>query len=130
MSGNEASPRDLHVRVALLEQAMVHAEDRSQLHQSMLEARARAAEHQVGTLAEQSGWLYQRLLSHEESGRATALRLEQASTAAVSLKERQDKFEQMAVRLRYSAAAVLMILVAGDRVSPEVKGIALKAIGL
>ena len=120
MTQESDSPRDLYVRVALLEQAMMHAETTATLHQGMADARTRAAEDQIGRLAGQITALDGRTHSLEWWSHDTTAWLHRQQGEVADISKRQGEHDKLAVRLRYGLAAALVLMVAADQVvGPE-----------
>jgi len=111
--------RDLYVRVALLEQAQLHSEDRGEMHREMAASRLRAAEEQIGRVASRTSELDSRLRDQERWSIQTASYLTQQVGDIEALHSKQSAATAAGDRLRYGAAAVLLLLAVGAGVAPE-----------
>lgn len=118
----EGSRIDLRVRVALLEQSEVHRDQLAGMHRDMMEARSAAIERQVATIADQQAMAWERLRQHGETLQASRLAMDGHGASISQLSTRQDKHDQLAVRLRYAAAAGLVFLAGAGHVAPETLG--------
>ena len=116
MTQESDSPRDLYVRVALLEQAMMHAEATATLHQGMADARTRAAEDQIGRLAGQITALDGRTHSLEWWSHDTTAWLHRQQGVVEDISKRQGEQETRQVRLRWGLAVALLLAVTADQV--------------
>ncbi len=130
MSQEGPGPRDLYVRMALVEQALVHAEDKASMVQEMTDQRARAMERQIGVVVERTDWLHEGHLRHDRSLEDMTIRAGAAEQSLASLSERQSRNDKLAERLRYAMAGLLALLVAADRMAPETLKAAVKVLGL
>lgn len=119
MSETEGGPRDLYVRMALVEQALLHTEDRQRMHGQMISARVDSVERQVSTVADQTAYLWWHGQETADKGRETQRRVTVAEVAIEAAGTRLDRHDQLADRLRYAAAMLLLAMVAADRMAPE-----------
>lgn len=120
-NSESSSPRDLYVRTALLEQAMLHQEQMHTVHREMTENRIRAAEDQTGRLADRIANLDGQQQSAALWMRDTAHWLAHHQEEVQGISKRQQAHDTLAVRLRYALSAILLLVVVADQMGPEVK---------
>jgi hypothetical protein len=123
-------PIDLRVRVALLEQSEVHRDQIAGMHRDMMAARSAAIERQVATIADQQSWMWSKHQQHGETQQESQRQAEKQAEAIRSLGTRQDQHDQLAARLRYTAAAALVLLAAAGQMAPETLVKLVKALGI
>lgn len=120
MSQESQPSRDLYVRMALTEQALLHAEEMAAKREEMAAARLRVAEDQTGRLAQQIAHQDQRIRQLEWWGWQASnwMALEQDRVSGIS--DRLDDHGRWAVRLRYAVAGLLLLMVAAAELAgPE-----------
>jgi ATPase subunit of ABC transporter with duplicated ATPase domains len=122
--------RDLYVRVALLEQAQLHSEDRAELQREMAANRHRAAEEQIGRVASRTSELDSRLRDQERWSIQTASYLTQQGADMEDLRSRRIAETVAGDRLKYGIAAALFLLAILAGVAPEHIGKIMRLVAL
>jgi len=124
------SPRDLHVRTALLEQALIHSEEMAERQHETTLARQRATDEQVGRIATQLSADSERLRWLEGWAKDMSRYLQQQAAEVEGIGKRQSQAVQTADRIRYGIAAAMIILAIVAGVSPEHLGKVTKMLAL
>lgn len=124
------SPGDLHVRTALLELALIHAEEMAErLHETAM-ARQRATEEQLGRIAASLSAVDSRQREQETWARDVNRYLQQQAEVVEGIGKRQAQRVQAGDRIRYAAAAAMVALAIAAGVAPEQIGKAVKMLAL
>lgn len=125
MSQESQPSRDLYVRMALTEQALLHAEEMAAQRDQMAAARLRVAEDQTGRLAQQLVQANQRIHQLEWWGWQTSTWMEAEQARVDGISARLDDQSRWAVRLRYAVAGLLLLTVAAaEYAGPEANRLA------
>lgn len=122
MAQTPESPRDLHVRMALIEQALMHSESMASLHQGMADARMRTHEEHLGRLSGRLEGIDERVRALTGENRDLSLQQEHQAEALSTLEARQTQTMATADRMRWGIAAVLAVLGILAGVAPETLG--------